>query len=303
MYIELVNGNKECIAETSNLNGIAVCNTHSFIGAMVKGDFFVYFGLKSNAAPFNIFEKKVGKSYIIALDFNLIIAKQHEFDFGDVVSLKFEYGSLFALFANGYIVKIPESHHEKYTILESAHKIIAFDVEAELLAYTNGSTLFSNGKSKTYDGLIIGLVLYQNNVITLDINGKVCITDRTLLETKDLTSKYTITQMKLVNSNLIVFEDAQYTILHPFESTEEEDVAFYSITSKGEILYNKKRKGRKKVTPILYVYKKEQYTFLSSQSLGHEYDHEHIVDVISDEQSVIFSTENGIVIKIPNKQR
>lgn len=303
MYLKLENGNDESLLETRVINGITVCNTHSFISSMVKSNSFVYVGCKSNANPFNIFEKKLGKSRIIALDHNLNLRKQHEFEFGDVISLRFDSESLFALFSNGYLVKIPESPYEKHTVLESTHKITAFDVNAELLAYTNGATLFLNKNSKTYDGLIISLVVYKDHVITLDINGKVCITDQNLLETKDLTSKYTITQMKLVNSKPIIFEEAQHTILDPFQCAEDEQLAFYSATSKGEILYNKKQKGRRKIIPILYIYKKEGNTFLSSQRICNDYDHEYVPDVITDEKYFLLSTENGIVLKLPNTQR
>ncbi|ELA41944.1 uncharacterized protein VICG_00961 [Vittaforma corneae ATCC 50505] len=300
----IFSGQKLDISERFECETFVGFNTKSFISCLDWNGKFICVGLKSDSAPLNIFERREGQSKIIIFDTDLKLIRKLSASFGSVLQVKIHNNILYALFSNGFLAKYTDLSTE-YEILEKDRKIIVFDVNSEILAYTDGPNLTINGMTRNYDGIIIKVLVYSGFVITLDINGRVYMTTVKMEESNEITAKYTIANIEIIESSLFLFEDSQYSVVFPFSSDEQADelnkkfMSFFTKTSNGKIVNNKRYKLRRKTKEVFQVCKRDGIVhFCANPTEFSEDQFERIVNVMSGKDSFILCTENGLVLKV-----
>lgn len=279
-------------------------NTKSCIGCFDWNGTFICVGLRSDALPVNVFEQKGGPSRIAIFDTDLRLVRTLSESLGSTLQVKMHDNALYALFSSGLLVKYSDMSSE-YEILEKGRKIVAFDVNSEILAYTDGLNLTVNKQTRKYDGVIIKVLVYSRYVIILDVNGRVYVTTAKMEDSREIIAKYTITNIEMIESSLFIFEDSQYSIVFPFSNEKCADelnrkfMSFFVGTPTGKIVNNKRYKLRRKSKEVFQVSKRDGIVhFRTNQWEFDEDKRERIVNVVSDSSSFIFCTEDGLILKV-----
>lgn len=293
-----------------------VCrNTGSFISCIEKSKESIIVGLKSGMKPFNIFERREGKSKILILNNNLETINMIEFEYGDVIQLKYENKKLYSLFSNGFLIEITDLTIGTHKVLYNTYKIVSFDVENTNIVFTDGSRIFCNDISKVYNGIAIKTMFYLNHIVTLDVNGRIIASGIDLNESFEIAFKYSNFNMKVIQASLVVFSHSQNnktkfeierSVLFPFAKTqsdikndENRFIHFFSSTGAGIIESYKRYKGKRKINKIFQIYKaKDEDCFHVRFDNFKEDLRLFIPDIIDCGDYFIFCTEDGLVLKV-----
>lgn len=286
-------------------NSTFMCyNTHSCIGCFDCNGRHIVVGLKESCDPFNIFESKEGPSAILILDMDLNVLDRMIFSFGDIAALKICESSLFVLFRNGSLARTEGFDLNKLTILRSTGKITRFDVNSTVYVYAIGNRVYNSlGQSKLYDSVIIDLVINKTFVFTLDINGKIIQAAIDFTTSKELSCKYTFNKIMFVGGLLIALEDdvKSHTVFFPDDPDCMYDsfVSYFLGLFDGTISNFKRYRGKRRHRKVFQVVRnKDSIVFCTNESDFSSEERLYIPAVRDFGDSFIFTTENGLVLRV-----
>lgn len=290
-------------------------NTGAFISCIEKSEGHIIVGLKSDMKPFNIFEKKQGKSVILIFDNALESVNTIKLEYGDVIQLKYTNKKLYALFSNGYLIEITNLKTGAFKVLFDTHKIISFDVDDTAITFTDGVRVFYNDNFKVYNGVICKTLFYMNHIIMLELTGRVVASSLDLNESFEIVFKSSIFNVKVVDTALVVLLhlptnkakfEIEKQVLFPFAKSQEEMkvfqnkfIYFFNATGAGVIESYKKYKNKRKINKIFQVYRADDEDCFHVRFANFKEDCRCFVpDVIDNGDSFIFCTEDGLILKV-----
>lgn len=310
--------NKENRIGISNDKSCLFYRFIDFIGCFDCSENFIYLGLKADDRPFNIFEIKEGKSQLAVLDMNLNLIQKVTFDFGDILQIKIHNQNIFVLFSNGNLMNIGKEkeiksnkmNHFRFeldsnfiNLARNEVKPISFDCKNNKIVYTNGSNVYIDEVIISYNTIIIQILIVENSVYCLDIQGKVFELDIESKNKREMISNYSIERIQVVDKFVMAIARDEYYILNVDQTYNMGFIGFFNMKEDGNIQYTKRYKNRRKNLPVLQIIENEAETkFIIRENTGSSdfisCSKVFIPKIVDFNEFFILATESGIVAKI-----
>lgn len=293
-------------------------NTNSFISCFDCTDSFVAVGLKENDLPFNIFEVKSGISRILIFDSNINVVNEFQFNYGDVINIRFSGETLIVLFGDGKLLRIIDyvkclsaespiteetikscsSKIESFNILmkdAKTTKIVHFACQNDFVVFTNGIDVYTNcGDHIRYTNLIRDIIVDNNSIYVSTVAGRAFKLSLCLKPEKDLGFKGSASRMCIENGYFLGF-DEQTKCWRLCEHRKVKQGVFNGSFD-GLVLFYRYLKRKLLSKQVFQVIKKENgYLFQDSDFQNTQL---FIPRVKSFKDGFLFSTECGLIMRV-----